>query len=94
MIWLIGACSGLLMGLAVQRAGLAQGGRVRCMLRLKERLSLRTLLFALSFATWGVAALGYLAVLDVDHLAILPLHSGVWIGGAVTGMGRLCTRND
>ena len=52
---------------------------------MRQRSLWRMLLIALGTATVCVAFLGWLAVLDVDHLEILPLNGTLVVGSLILG---------
>ena len=76
-LWL-GSGLGLVLGWIFQRAGLARPHTLKEALGMRQRSLWRMLLIALGTATVCVAFLGWLAVLDVDHLEILAAewHAG------------------
>lgn len=81
----IGGALGLFLGWIFQRAGLACPDTLREALGMRRRGLWRMTLVALGTATLGVAFLGWLAVLDVDHLVIAPLNAGVVLGSLLLG---------
>lgn len=83
-LWL-GCGLGLALGWLFQRMGLSHPGVLTEALRLRRRTLWRTLLVALGTATLCVAFLGWLAVLDVDHLEILPLNGTLVLGSLLLG---------
>ena len=50
-------------------------------------MALRTVLGFLGWGSIMVSFLSWLAVLDVDLLAVSALHGGVLIGGVIAGLG-------
>lgn len=83
-LWLGGGL-GLVLGWILQRAGLAQPQTLKEVLGMRQRSLWRMLLLALGTAVICVAFLGWLAVLDVDHLEILPLNGTLVAGSLVLG---------
>lgn len=83
--WITGAVLGLGLGLCFQRIGWSEPRRVRAALSGRDRMLLRVLGTALFGGMMLVAALGWLAVLDVDHLEVPPLDGGVVLGALVMG---------
>ena len=82
---LFGLALGLGLGAIYQRAGLTAPSRVRRAAALRPCPLLVTLLSALGSSLLLTAFLGYLAVLDVDHLATPPLGAAVLRGAALMG---------
>jgi len=80
-----GGITGLLMGIAVQRCGLTDQEQVRGAASFTRRGVIRVLLAALGLTAILFAILGWLAVIDVDWLQVIPLNGGTLIGGAVFG---------
>lgn len=83
-LWL-GSGLGLALGWIFQRAGLARPHTLKEALGMRQRSLWRMLLIALGTATVCVAFLGWLAVLDVDHLEILPLNGTLVVGSLILG---------
>ena len=83
-LWL-GSGLGLVLGWIFQRAGLARPHTLKEALGMRQRSLWRMLLIALGTATVCVAFLGWLAVLDVDHLEILPLNGTLVVGSLILG---------
>lgn len=84
-VWLMGGGLGLLLGWTLQRTGLTE--HAAGLLRLKRPMQGRTTVVALGWAMLLVAGLGWLAVLDVDHLQILQLTGGTLAGAVLLGVG-------
>lgn len=80
-----GGVAGLLLGMAAQGAGMGERQRVMASIALRERGMLRTTLYTLGLGAMLTAFLGWLAVIDVDLLTVLPLHGGTILGAAVFG---------
>lgn len=80
-----GGITGLLMGIAIQRCGLTDQEQVRGVASFTRRGVIRVLLAALGLTAILFAILGWLAVIDVDWLQVIPLSGGTLIGGAVFG---------
>lgn len=80
-----GGITGLLMGIAMQRCGLTDQEQLRGVVSFARRGVIRVLLAALGLTAILFAILGWLAVIDVDWLQVIPLHGGTLIGGAVFG---------
>ena len=78
--WLFGGILGLLLGWTLQRCGLPRPCDVQRLLSLRQPRQTRTLITALGFTIVLAAGLGWLAVLDVDHFRVLPLHGGTILG--------------
>lgn len=86
-----GGVCGLLLGMAVQAAGLTRTRAVRDALSWRRTPLLK---LALAFAGYGAlltALLGYLAVLDVDLLPVPALDWATLAGGVLTGLGLALT---
>lgn len=83
-LWL-GSGLGLALGWIFQRAGLARPHTLKEALGMRQRSLWRMLLIALGTTTVCVAFLGWLAVLDVDHLEILPLNGTLVVGSLILG---------
>lgn len=80
-----GGMTGLLMGIAIQRCALTDQEHLRGAVAFTRRGLIRVLLAALGLTAILFAFLGWLAVIDVDWLQVIPLHGGTLIGGAVFG---------
>lgn len=80
-----GGITGLLMGIAMQRCGLTDQEQLRGLLAFTRRGVIRVLLAALGLMAILFALLGWLAVIDVDWLQVIPLNGGTLMGGAVFG---------
>ena len=83
--YLIPGLLGLVTGLLLHWGELSRAEGLRSALGLRRSLPLRTSLTALG---WGVALsalLMWLAVLDVEEVAVLPLSLGALLGGVVFG---------
>ena len=80
-----GGVAGLLLGMAAQGMGLGDRQRVSASIALRSRGMLRATLYALGLGAMLTAFLGWLAVIDVDLLTVLPLHGGTILGAAVFG---------
>ncbi len=83
--WMLGVMLGLGLGLCFQRMGWDEPRRVRAALAGRDRMLLRVLGTALFGGMMLVAGLGWLAVLDVDHLEVPPLDGGVVLGALMMG---------
>ena len=81
-----GGIAGLLLGMAAQSLGLSDRGQVTASIGLGSRGMLRATLYALGLGAVLTAFLGWLAVIDVDLLTVLPLHGGTILGAAVFGV--------
>lgn len=82
-----GGLTGLLLGMAMQAAGLTDAGRFRDMLAFRRFCMLKMTLALLGFGALMVALLGWLAVLDVDLLTVRPLDWATLLGGVLLGAG-------
>ena len=82
-----GGITGLLLGLAMQAAGLTDARGVQETVAFRQLAMLRMALAFLGFGALMVAGLGWLAVLDVDLLAVRPLDWATLLGGALLGAG-------
>lgn len=82
---LLGGGTGLVLGMAVQRMGLTCRERLRQTAALRDRQTLRVLLMSLGLSTLLASLLMWLAVIDVDELQVVPLHSGTVLGGLIFG---------
>ncbi|MGN0779310.1 MAG: hypothetical protein ACI4MJ_09205 [Aristaeellaceae bacterium] len=80
-----GGVTGLLLGMAAQGMGLGDRARVTASIALRERGMVRATLHALGIGAVLTAFLGWLAVVDVDTLTVLPLHGGTILGAIVFG---------
>lgn len=85
-VYLLPGLLGLLLGLVLRWTRLCSPHVLREALALRLSHGLRTLLFANGCAMALAALLMWLAVIDVDGVAVLPLSAGVLAGGAVFGM--------
>lgn len=84
--YLIPGMMGLLTGLLLRWGLLHQPEGLRTALGLRRSLTLRTGLSALGWGTLLTALLMWLAVIDVDHVEVLPLSPGALLGGAIFGV--------
>ncbi len=77
---------GLLFGAAVQGCGWNQAEGVYETASLRHGVMARAMLYLLGIGMVMTALLCYLAVIDVDWVEVLPLHSGVILGGILFGL--------
>ena len=82
---LIPALLGLLTGLILHWGKLSRPEGLRAALGLRRSLTLRTGLTALGWGILLTALLMWLAVIDVDTVAVLPLSWGALLGGVLFG---------
>ena len=82
-----GGVTGLLLGLAMQAAGLTDARGVRETVAFRQLALLKMVLAFLGFGALMVAGLGWLAVLDVDLLTVRPLDWATLLGGVLLGAG-------
>lgn len=80
-----GGLTGLLLGLTMQAAGLTDARRFQELVALRRNDMLKMVLAFLGFGALMVAVLGWLAVLDVDLLAVRPLDGATLLGGVLAG---------
>ncbi|MGN0746074.1 MAG: hypothetical protein ACI4ML_05320 [Aristaeellaceae bacterium] len=80
-----GGVAGLLLGMAAQCFGMGDRQQVSAAIALRGRGMLRATLYAVGLGAVLTAFLGWLAVIDVDLLTVLPLHGGTLLGAAVFG---------
>ena len=85
MTLVFGGLTGLLLGLAIQAAGLTDARRFKDMMALRDFSMLKMALSFLGFGALMTAFLGWLAVLDVDLLAVRPLDGATLLGGVLAG---------
>lgn len=78
--------TGLMTGLLLHWAGFDREANLRLALGLRRSYALRTGLTAVGWAMAMTALLMWLAVIDVDAIAVLPLSLGVLLGGALLGV--------
>lgn len=84
--YLIPGLLGLMTGLLLRWAGLSRADNLRSALGLRRSLTLRTCLTALGWGILLTALLMWLAVIDVDTVAVLPLSLGALLGGLLLGV--------
>lgn len=77
---------GLLLGLTLRWTRLCHPGALRTALALRISHILRSLLYLLGAGVALTALLMWLAVIDVDEIAVLPLSAGTLVGGAIFGV--------
>lgn len=82
-----GGLAGLLLGMATQAAGLTDALRFRDLVAFRRSCMLKMALAFLGFGALMTALLGWLAVLDVDLLAVRPLDGATLLGGVLLGVG-------
>ena len=78
--------TGLMTGLLLHWAGFDREANLRLALGLRRSYALRTGLTAVGWAMAMTALLMWLAVIDVDTVAVLPLSLGALLGGALLGI--------
>lgn len=78
--------TGLMTGLLLHWAGFDREANLRLALGLRRSYALRTGLTAVGWAMAMTALLMWLAVIDVDAVAVLPLSLGALLGGALLGI--------
>ena len=83
--YLLPGICGLLTGLTLRWTGLSAPDGLQRMWGLRRSAQLRSALYAVGAAIVLTALLSWLAVIDVDRIAVLPLHGGVLLAGAVFG---------
>ncbi|MBQ7850033.1 MAG: YeeE/YedE family protein [Clostridia bacterium] len=82
---------GLLLGLTLHWTGLSRPGALRDALGLRRSHALRSVLYMIGVPMALTALLCWLAVIDVDGVAVLPLSAGALAGGVVFGVSAaLC----
>ena len=82
---LLGGLIGLILGIALQMPGWTRRETVQGMFALRSVGALRTLLTTLGFGCAVTAFLMWLAVIDVDLLAVPALDGGTVAGGLLFG---------
>lgn len=82
---LLGGLAGLALGIAAQRLQLHRRAELRCAVGLLAPGLMRALLLMLGAGTILTALMMWLAVIDVDTVAVLPLDAGTLIGGVLFG---------
>ena len=78
---------GTVFGFALNRAGATNPENIINMLRLTDLRLMKAILFAIGLASVGVFAAMALGVLDPSHLSIKTAYIGVFVGGALLGLG-------
>lgn len=82
---------GLLLGLLLHWTTLDRPAPLRQALGLRRSLALRSALTAVGWSMALTALLCWLAVIDVDHISVLPLSLGAILGGLLLGVSAgLC----
>ena len=84
---IFGGLTGLMLGLAMQAAGLTDARQFRDTVALRRLDMLRMVLAFLGFGALLTAFLGWLAVLDVDLLTVRALSAATILGGVLAGAG-------
>lgn len=87
MLLIYALLAGLWLGLTLHWSRLTQPVELRRALALRASTALHTVLGFLGWGAIMVSFLSWLAVLDVDLLAVSALHGGVLIGGVIAGLG-------
>lgn len=82
---ILGGVAGLALGMAAQRLQLHRREHLRCAVGLLAPRLLRCLLLAVGVGTMLTAFMMWLAVIDVDTVAVPALHGGTLVGGVVFG---------
>lgn len=88
---LLGGLLGLLLGIAQVRMQLHRRTRLRQAAAWWDVPMLRSLLLARGAGTMLSALMMWLAVIDVDTVAVPPLHLGTLVGGVIFGVALGCT---
>lgn len=89
--YLLPGIPGLLLGLTLCWTGLSRPESLRATMALRCCHPLRSLLYAIGVPMALTALLSWLAVIDVDGIAVLPLTAGALAGGALFGIAAgLC----
>lgn len=89
--YLLPGILGLLLGLTLHWTGLSRPQGLRSAIGLRRSHALRSALQTLGMLLALAALLMWLAVIDVDEIAVLPVTAGVLLGGALFGMAAgLC----
>lgn len=83
--YLLPGICGLLTGIVLRWTGLSGPDGLQRMWGLRRSAQLRSALYAVGASIALTALLSWLAVIDVDRIAVLPLHGGVLLAGAVFG---------
>lgn len=84
--YLLPGVIGLLLGMVLHWAGFSRPATLRDALGLRRSCGLRSGAYALGFSMALTALLCWLAVIDVDDIAVMPLSAGALAGGAVFGI--------
>lgn len=84
--YILPGISGLLLGLTLRWTRLCCPAALQTALALRVSHTLRSLLYCLGAAMALTALLMWLAVIDVDEVAVAPLSAGTLLGGAVFGI--------
>ena len=84
---LLGGGLGLMLGLALQLCGLADGRAVRSALAWRRGRMARALIFALGLAAAVTAFLMWLAVIDTDDIPVAAISGSLLAGGVLCGAG-------
>lgn len=84
--YLLPGILGLLLGLVLHWTGLSRPQGLRSAIGLRRSHALRSALQTLGLLLALAALLMWLAVIDVDEIAVLPVTSGVLLGSALFGM--------
>lgn len=78
---------GGLFGFVLDRVGATNPNNIINMLRLTDLRLMRIILGAIGFASVTMFGLIELGLLDVAHLSIKSAYTGVFVGGAILGLG-------
>lgn len=84
--YLLPGVLGLLTGFMLYWTGLCHPTGLSRALSLRRSTELRSSLSAVGYGMLLAALLGWLAVLDVDRIEVLPLTAGTLLGGALLGV--------
>lgn len=88
---LLGGLVGLILGLAQVRMQLHRREHLRQAMACQNLALLRCLLLTLGAGTLLAALMMWLAIIDVDTVAVWPLDGGTLLGGLIFGAALGCT---
>lgn len=78
---------GSLFGFALFYVGATQSKNLISMLSLNNFTLMKTILFAIGFASFLLSLASLVGIFDVSHLSVKTTHLGVIIGGLIFGVG-------
>lgn len=84
---LLAVLLGGFFGFALFYVGATKSSKLISMLSFNNLLLMKTILFAIGFASFLLSIASFVGILDLSHLSVKTTHLGVVIGGLIFGVG-------